>query len=110
NNLFPLVKEKEKGEILPIKMLTDIKEEDFNIICASKNYGSLIGSESYSDNLEKKLAAIGPIRRAGFLFETLKSQIIESLALSNSILVFENGIEEQDLAWSQIFSEIEIEY
>lgn len=106
NNLSPEVKNELKGEILPIKMLLKLKPHELNLICASKNYGSMMGKESFSDSLEKKLSSIGPIRRPSFIFNILKAQILEALDYENSYLLIENNLEKEDLAWSEIFAQI----
>lgn len=108
NNLSPQVKESLVGEILPIKMLSKLDSNELNFICATSGYGSLLGKESFSDSLEKKLTAIGPIRRPGFIFNTLKAQVLEALSFKDSYLVIENGLEKEDLAWADIFSNIKI--
>lgn len=106
NNLSPEMRNELQGEILPIKMLLKLKPQELNLICATKNYGSLMGKESFSDSLEKKLSSIGPIRRPSFIFNILNAQILESLDYENSYLFIENNLEKEDLAWSEIFATI----
>jgi len=78
--------------------------------CASAEYGPIKSSViDYSEDVQKYLATIGPIRRSEFEFEILKSKLVNKLKMKNSKLVIEKSLITEDAGWSEILSEFELD-
>lgn len=94
---------------LEIKTLKNIDKEeqcDLSVLCITSEYGPIKGSVvQYSENVEKHLASIGPIRRSEFEFMQLKAKLNEFLSQKENLVIIEEGILEHDLGWSSVIPE-----
>ncbi len=73
--------------------------------CATSEYGPIKSSVvDYSEDVQKYLATIGPIRRSEFEFEILKTKVIKKLKLDKSVLIIEKSLVKEDAGWSEILS------
>jgi len=80
--------------------------DTINLFCVTSSYGPIKGSVvQYSENVEKYLASIGPVRRSELEFLILKSKIQEKLLDKNTYLLIEDGILKHDIGWSSIVAE-----
>ena len=93
-------------ELKTLKTIDKQENSDVNLLCVTSDYGPVKGSVvQYSENVEKYLASIGPIRRSELEFLQLKSKIQEFLNQTNAYVLVENGVLEHDLGWSSIIEE-----
>ncbi len=93
-------------ELKTLKTIDKQENSDVNLLCVTSDYGPVKGSVvQYSENVEKYLASIGPIRRSELEFLQLKSKIQEFLNQTNTYVLVENGVLEHDLGWSSIIEE-----
>lgn len=92
----------------PIRSLKDLEKNvnaDASAFCLTSSFDGIKGSViQYSENVEKYLASIGPVRRGELEFQILKSKITEHLAKDGTYLFVEDGLVEHDLGWSNILS------
>lgn len=73
----------------------------------NSNHGSIKGvSANYSENVEKYLTSIGPIRRAELDTEVLKSKFSEFIEDNQVMFLIEEGLIEHDTSVSNLFSKI----
>lgn len=96
----------EKGQIFSLKQLQDIDGRKVNLILSS-NYLSLAAAGSlYTENVEKYLASIGPIRRAEYDLAVLKAKLREFFTNNDVCLLLENGYLEHEPVWSDLLEEL----
>ena len=97
------------NEVISIQDIEFIKEKNV-VFAMNSNHGSLKGSGAqYTENVEKYLSSIGPLRRAELESELLKSKFKEFLTDNNVDLYVENHLLEHDVSISRLFSFLEIE-
>lgn len=96
-------------EVESLSSLDKIKESDNNYFCATPEYGPIKSSViDYSEDVQKFLATIGPIRRSEFEFDILQNKIFNKLSYDKSVLVIESNLVGEDAGWSEILSGFEI--
>lgn len=101
----PLLKE-ESGQVRGIDRLGFYNPDNFKVICVNSNYPSLKTSGSrYPEKVEEFLRALGPIQSNFMEYLQIKEHVLEILEDENSLFFLEEGLEESDLAWEEIFSE-----
>ncbi len=98
-------------EIKTLKNIDKKEDSDLSVLCVTSEYGPIKGSVvQYSENVEKFLASIGPIRRSELEFIQLKSKLNEFLSRGENIVIIEEGLLEHDLGWSSVIPEEKREY
>ena len=96
-------------ELSSVREIEDIKISDV-AFCLTSNYQGLGGSShNYSENVEKYLASIGPVRRAELEQEVLKSRLVEFNEDNDVNFFIERNILEHKTNISNLFEEIEFE-
>ncbi len=113
NSIFSTTNTKPKV-LRTLKSIDKDKESDIELLCVTSDHGPVKGSVvQYSENVEKFLASIGPVRRSELEFSILKSKIQELIHKDTSYVLIENGLLEHDLGWSSIIPEegsIDVEF
>ena len=108
-NLTTISNSKQSNIVKSIKNLDEFKNEEI-IFGVHVNHGGINGiGANYSENVEKYLSSIGPIRRAEFEVNTLKCRLEEFISDNDVLLLIEDGIIEHDTTWSKIISNLELE-
>lgn len=80
------------------------------LFIVDSNYGPIGGAKAnYTENVEKYLSSIGPIRTSDFELKTLKKRFQEFCSHNKVSFLLETGILEHDLQWSTIFSGMDYE-
>ncbi len=78
--------------------------------CLNSNYGALQGGGAvHSENVEKYLASIGPIRRVELELEVLKCKMKEFFSDNNVEIITESGLIDHDTTLNKIFSNLKLE-
>lgn len=92
-----------------LNSLDKLDSDNKHYFCATSEYGPIKSSViDYSEDVQKYLATIGPIRRSEFEFEILKNKLISKLSDNKSTLVIEKNIVLEDAGWSDILGEFDI--
>jgi hypothetical protein len=100
-----------KSELKTLKSIDKAEDADFHFLCITSEHGPVKGNiVQYSENVEKYLASIGPIRRSELEFLQLKTKIQEFLERENTFVLVEDGLLEHDLGWSNILVESRREF
>ncbi len=63
----------------------------------------------YSENVEKYLSSVGPIRRADFDLDIMHSKVKEFLSSNDVMMIFEKGLLEEDSRLNKVFRGILLE-
>jgi RecB family exonuclease len=109
NSIFSTTEAKPKV-LRTLKTIDKDTEADIELLCITSDHGPVKGSVvQYSENVEKFLASIGPVRRSELEFSILKSKIQEMITKETSYVLIENGLLEHDLGWSSIIPEVDSE-
>ena len=103
----PILTSEEFGEIRGINRLGFYNPDIVKIICVNSNYSPIKTSGSrYPEKVEEFLKALGPIQNNFMEYLQIKEHILEILEDERSIFFLEEGLQESDLAWEEIFSQI----
>lgn len=93
-----------------LKGIEKVQKDEKNVFCVTSDYSPIKSSVAdYSEDVQKYLASIGPIRRSEFEFEILKAKLVEKLKCKNSILLIEDKLTTEDAGWSSILKDLNIE-
>lgn len=96
-------------KITALSQLEGIKDKKVSVIISTQ-YQRLNFSESmYTDNIEKYLTAIGPIRRAEFEYNIYLSRLIELNLLNDVDFYIEQGLLKADKQWKRILDHFKLE-
>lgn len=99
-----------RRQLYSLQDLEHIKSEQI-MLCLSSSHGKIKGIEaSYSENVEKYLTSIGPIRRADLDVQILKSKLQEFLTDNDVSLFIENGILDHDIVVGQLLENYDLAY
>lgn len=91
------------GKIASLKELASLNLNKKNILCITSQYGPVKSTGGqYSEQVEKYLISIGPIRRSELEFEMLKHRLKELLQLESTTVLIEHGLIEHDIGWNSI--------
>lgn len=98
----------DKGSIKNLKSIDELKGTSVWLVL-NEQYLSISSSGSkFTENVEKYLASIGPIRRAEFELNVLKAKLKE-LALENELfLLVQEGMLEHDTGWSDLLESFQL--
>ena len=103
----PILSTEEFGEIRGINRLGFYNSQNKKIICVNSNYAPLKTSGSrYPELVEEFLRALGPIQSNYMEYLQIKEHILEILEEENALFFLEEGLQESDLAWEEIYFEI----
>ena len=95
-------------KIKNLKQIDELKNENVKLILSS-NYLSINATgTTYTENVEKYLSSIGPVRRAEFELNTLRSRLREFIIDNEVSLLVEEGLLEHDTTWSDLLSSYEL--
>jgi hypothetical protein len=107
-NLTTLSSNQNTSQVKSIKNIDEYKEEKI-IFGIHSAHGSIKGvGANFSENVEKYLASIGPIRRAEFEMNILKCRLEEFISENDVEIFMEEGILEHDTNWSKVLSGIQL--
>jgi CRISPR/Cas system-associated exonuclease Cas4 (RecB family) len=107
-NLTTLTSAKQSAQVKSIKNIDDYKGLHI-IFGIHSGHGSIKGvGANFSENVEKYLASIGPIRRAEFEMNILKCRLEEFISENNVEIFMEEGILEHDTNWSKVLSGVDL--
>jgi CRISPR/Cas system-associated exonuclease Cas4 (RecB family) len=90
--------------IKSFKNLDEAKDDKILLGINSSHQGIKGIGANYTENVEKYLSAIGPIRRAEFEVNIFKERLFEFFDDNDVMLVVEEGLLEHDTHWSRFFS------
>jgi len=100
--------EKAQHSISGLENLFDYSEDSTKVICVSSDYERIRpGIVPYDPQMVSTLASLGPLKNPDFEFQMTRFFLMEILSSSNSLLVIENDIEENDLGWEEILKDCE---
>jgi hypothetical protein len=103
----PILASDEFGEIRGINRLGFYNSQNQKVICVNSNYAPIKTSGSrYPELVEEFLRALGPIQNNYMEYLQIKEHILEILEEENSLFFLEEGLQDSDLAWEEIFFEI----
>jgi hypothetical protein len=108
NSMLNLIAGESDINIIPISKIAEISPQKKRVIVASSHYQSILaGVQTYSEQVEKYLTSIGPIRRIELEFEYLKSHFLEDLNHENTFILMENGLLEHNLYWKSLLDSVD---
>lgn len=106
---IPILDKNKIGNIFGVKELWNLNRNKKNIICATSNLGSLKSTSlTYTEEVEKKLIDIGPIKRGELEFLLVKERLCEAMQEDNTVLFIEKGLQKHDIAWNGFLSGLEV--
>lgn len=106
-NRTALIQEVTDKSIYSLRDIEKIKNKNV-IMALNSNHGSIKGiGSNYSENVEKYLTSIGPIRRAELEVQIFKSKIAEFVDDNNVSFLVEDLLLEHDSSWSAVLEEYE---
>ncbi len=103
----------EKEFEMSLRSFREIEDVKNKVVCfcLSSNYSGLAGGTSnYSENVEKYLGSIGPIRRGELEKEIIKSKLKEFVQDNQVTFIIENNLIEHNPSLNSLFSLIEFDY
>lgn len=104
---FASVEKKFETTLRSFREIEDVKNKEV-CFCLSSSYSSLTGgSSNYSENVEKYLGSIGPIRRGELEKEIIKSKLKEFVEDNQVTFIIENNLIEHNPNLNALFSLIE---
>lgn len=99
---------KNTGNIKNLKNIDEFKSNEVTIVLSSEYLSLNAGSSKFTENVEKYLASIGPLRRSEFEFNTIKARFKELVDDNDVSLCVEEGLLEHDTGWSDILESYEL--
>jgi hypothetical protein len=98
-----------QSEVYSLKEIEQVKNKKI-VFALNSNHGGVGGSEvTYSENVEKYLVSIGPLRRADLEDAILKAKFKEFVADNDVEFMLEEGLLEHDSGISKLFDGLDFE-
>lgn len=91
-----------------LKDLDEFKNSKITMILSSNYLGLKASGSAYTENVEKYLSSIGPVKRAEFEMNILRSRLKEFMADNKVSLLVEDGYIEHETVWSDLLSELKL--
>ena len=91
-----------------LKNLDEFKDTQIVMILSSNYLGLSASGSSYTENVEKYLASIGPVKRSEFELNVLRSKLKEFFSDNKVSLLIEEGFIDQEAVWSDLLAGIEL--
>ena len=105
-NSTSLLKEDDFSLVKTVFNVEDLENRKV-VLAIHSNHGSVKGvNANFSENVEKYLSSIGPIRRSEFEVNTLKCRIEEFITKNKVEMFIEDEILEQDMTWSMLLKSV----
>lgn len=102
----------ESGQVIEaVDGIENLSQEKNSLLVLNSQYSPITGiRKNYSENIEKYLCSIGPLRRAEFDKEIIKSKLKEYLSLNNVTILLERGQLEHDSFLEELFKDLNLDF
>lgn len=109
NSLISLNPKSNGVNVYNLKNFFALSEQSPTVLCLGSQYGSIKSDHRpYSNELEKKLAKLGPVRRPELEFLFVQVELRELLRHPLLTVVCEEGLLKHDLGWKRFFEGITV--
>jgi RecB family exonuclease len=109
-NNFIAQNPKQDLSVCSIFELEAVELETFKVVVANGDYQGIESrGQNFSENVEKYLISIGPIRRGELEFDLLKQSFDENINASNAVVFLESQLLEHSLEWRNLLEGFDIE-
>lgn len=107
----PLLDDLKKGTILGLSFFNYCNTGKNVILCATSNYSSFKfqANNKYTEKIMSFLATMAPVGGGDLEYLFAKQKVIKILKNQSAILFIENGLEQKEQLWADLFQEFDLQ-